>query len=130
MVCLWFHCAAGDQKNGWLSAAGTKRKKTKAEMTAEERRQDRLEKKRKRKEEFDARYDIKTDGDDDFYQAWKAEMEEQAKVCFDYHSHLAHNQVISLMLQCWVFFRLFYAITSNNNFFFLDIYLKKLWVHS
>ena len=98
MVCLWFHCVDGDQKNGWLSAAGTKRKKTKAEMTAEERRQDRLEKKRKTKEEFDARYDIKTDGDDDFYQAWKAEMEEQAKVYFDYHSHMVYNQFISLLL--------------------------------
>lgn len=49
-------------------------------MTAEERKQARLEKKRKRKEEFDAMYDVKTDGDDDFYTSWKAEMEQQAQV--------------------------------------------------
>jgi hypothetical protein len=50
-------------------------------MTAEERRQERLEKKKKRKEEFDAMYDVKTDGDDEFYQSWKSQLEEQAKVC-------------------------------------------------
>ena len=65
-------------------------------MTAEERRQARLEKKRKRKEEFDARYDIKTDGDDEFYQAWKAEMEEQAKVSTEHNKQMVRS--ICLML--------------------------------
>ncbi|GFS24785.1 ribosome biogenesis protein BMS1 [Elysia marginata] len=49
--------------------------KTKAEMSAQERR---LAKKRKIKEMFDKEYDSK--GDDQFYDSWKAEMDEQAKL--------------------------------------------------
>ncbi|GFO38107.1 ribosome biogenesis protein bms1 [Plakobranchus ocellatus] len=52
-----------------------KKIKTKAEMTAQERR---LAKKRKIKELFDRDYDSK--GDDQFYETWKAEMDEQAKL--------------------------------------------------
>ena len=51
------------------------RKKTKAEMTATERRD---EKKRKLKETFNAQYDVKDDSE--FYDSWKAETEQQAKV--------------------------------------------------
>ncbi|KAJ8313478.1 hypothetical protein KUTeg_008971, partial [Tegillarca granosa] len=51
------------------------RKKTKAEMTATERRN---EKKRKMKEMFDSEYDMK--GDTEFYDAWKLEAEQQAKL--------------------------------------------------
>ena len=50
-------------------------KKKKSEMTAYERR---LEKKKKLKEMFDSQYDMK--GDSEFYDSWKAELEEQAKV--------------------------------------------------
>ncbi|PVD24966.1 hypothetical protein C0Q70_15462 [Pomacea canaliculata] len=50
-------------------------KKSKAEMTAMEIR---MQKKRKMKESFDEHYDSK--GDDAFYTAWKAEIEEQAKL--------------------------------------------------
>nr|KAG5696027.1 hypothetical protein BaRGS_013933 [Batillaria attramentaria] len=64
--------ADDDEKEG---DADSEKKKTKAEMTATERR---LEKKRKMKEMFNAEYDTK--GDDQFYTAWKAEMEEQAKL--------------------------------------------------
>ena len=44
-------------------------------MSAQERR---LAKKRKIKEMFDKDYDSK--GDDQFYESWRAEMDEQAKV--------------------------------------------------
>lgn len=44
-------------------------------MTANERR---MEKKRQLKEAFDSQYDMK--GDSEFYDTWKAELEEQAKV--------------------------------------------------
>ena len=44
-------------------------------MTANERR---MEKKRQLKEMFDSQYDMK--GDSEFYDTWKAELEEQAKV--------------------------------------------------
>ncbi|KAK3583604.1 hypothetical protein CHS0354_039426 [Potamilus streckersoni] len=50
-------------------------KKKKKEMTAGERR---LEKKRKLKEMFDQVYDMK--GDTEFYDNWKAEAEEQARL--------------------------------------------------
>lgn len=56
------------------------RKKTKAEMTAQERRE---EKKRKLKEAFNAQYDLKDDSE--FYDTWKAETEQQAKVCTNLH---------------------------------------------
>lgn len=49
-------------------------------MTADERR---AEKKRKLKEMFDTQYDMK--GDTEFYDNWKEELEQQAKVrnsCF------------------------------------------------
>ncbi|XP_012941339.1 ribosome biogenesis protein BMS1 homolog isoform X2 [Aplysia californica] len=49
------------------------RPKTKAEMTAHERR---LAKKRKIKEVFDNEYDMK--GDNEFYESWRAETAEQA----------------------------------------------------
>lgn len=55
-------------------------KKKKSEMTADERR---AEKKRKLKEMFDTQYDMK--GDTEFYDNWKEELEQQAKVsnsCF------------------------------------------------
>ncbi|RUS90079.1 hypothetical protein EGW08_002121 [Elysia chlorotica] len=51
------------------------REKTKAEMSAQERR---AAKKKKIKELFDKEYDSK--GDDQFYESWKAEMDEQAKL--------------------------------------------------
>ncbi|KAH9519775.1 Glycoside hydrolase 2 (Mannanase, beta-galactosidase) [Bulinus truncatus] len=51
------------------------KRKTKAEMTAQERR---MAKKRKIKELFDKEYDNK--GDADFYDNWKQETEEQAKL--------------------------------------------------
>ncbi|KAH9519773.1 Glycoside hydrolase 2 (Mannanase, beta-galactosidase) [Bulinus truncatus] len=51
------------------------KRKTKAEMTAQERR---MAKKRKIKELFDKEYDNK--GDADFYDSWKQETEEQAKL--------------------------------------------------
>ena len=44
-------------------------------MTANQRR---LEKKRKQKEMFDSQYDMKDDSE--FYDNWKLEMEQQAKV--------------------------------------------------
>jgi ribosome biogenesis protein BMS1 len=44
-------------------------------MTATERRD---EKKRKLKETFNAQYDVKDDSE--FYDSWKAETEQQAKV--------------------------------------------------
>ncbi|XP_053392079.1 ribosome biogenesis protein BMS1 homolog [Mercenaria mercenaria] len=50
-------------------------KKKKSEMTAEERR---VEKKRKLKEMFDTQYDMK--GDTEFYDNWKEELEQQAKM--------------------------------------------------
>lgn len=49
--------------------------KVKADMSARERR---LEKKRKIKERFDMEYDGK--GDNAFYETWKSEADEQAKV--------------------------------------------------
>ncbi|CAG5122657.1 unnamed protein product, partial [Candidula unifasciata] len=51
------------------------RKKTKAEMSAQEKR---LAKKRKVKEMFDKDYDMK--GDNEYYDNWKAETDEQAKL--------------------------------------------------
>jgi ribosome biogenesis protein BMS1 len=60
---------------GWSSHISEERKKTKAEMTATERRD---EKKRKLKETFNAQYDVKDDSE--FYDSWKAETEQQAKV--------------------------------------------------
>lgn len=53
----------------------SERKKTKAEKTALERR---MEKKKKLKEMFDNEYDMK--GDNEFYDNWKLQNEEQAKV--------------------------------------------------
>ena len=50
-------------------------KKKKADMTADERR---AEKKRKLKEMFDTQYDMK--GDTEFYDNWKEELDQQAKV--------------------------------------------------
>ncbi|XP_059163820.1 ribosome biogenesis protein BMS1 homolog [Physella acuta] len=51
------------------------KEKTKAEMTAQERR---MHKKRKIKEMFDKEYDSK--GDNDFYDSWKQEADDQAKM--------------------------------------------------
>ncbi|XP_041362770.1 ribosome biogenesis protein BMS1 homolog [Gigantopelta aegis] len=51
------------------------RKKKKSEMTSMERR---VEKKRKLKEMFDKEYDVK--GDSEFYDAWKAENQQQAQL--------------------------------------------------
>uniref|UniRef100_A0A0B7A613 Bms1-type G domain-containing protein n=1 Tax=Arion vulgaris TaxID=1028688 RepID=A0A0B7A613_9EUPU len=51
------------------------KKKTKADMSAQERR---MAKKRKIKEMFDKDYDMK--GDSEFYDSWKAETDEQAKL--------------------------------------------------
>ena len=72
-LCVYFLC---------LAAATVERKKTKAEMTAEERRE---AKRKKRKAEFDAQYDHRIKDDDEFYQAWKGEMEQQAKVGVTLH---------------------------------------------
>ena len=51
------------------------RKKTKAEMTAHERR---LAKKKKLKDVFDNDYDMK--GENEFHDSWKAEVNEQSEV--------------------------------------------------
>ncbi|KAI8796542.1 ribosome biogenesis protein BMS1 [Biomphalaria glabrata] len=51
------------------------RPKTKAEMTAQERR---MAKKKKIKDLFDKEYDNK--GDSEFYDTWKSEMDEQSKL--------------------------------------------------
>lgn len=68
--------AAGSENGSDQEVDGSEEKvKTKADMSAQERR---MAKKRKIKELFDKEYDSK--GDDQFYESWKAEMDEQAKL--------------------------------------------------
>ncbi|XP_052262735.1 ribosome biogenesis protein BMS1 homolog isoform X1 [Dreissena polymorpha] len=67
----------GEDHDGEVNndAEGEPKKKTKKEMTSEERRAD---KKRKLKEMFDSTYDMK--GDTEFYDNWKEENEKQAQM--------------------------------------------------
>ncbi|CAC5392616.1 BMS1 [Mytilus coruscus] len=62
-------------ENENLQAPEEERKKTKAEMTSMERRE---AKKKRLKDAFNAQYDMKDDSE--FYDSWKAETEQQAKL--------------------------------------------------
>lgn len=78
MICIIYFDVAptfDQDKSCLLGELEQERTKTKAEMSAQERR---LAKKRKMKELFDNEYDMK--GDNEFYESWKAETDEQAKV--------------------------------------------------